>query len=130
MNLILAAMLGGSIYALYPVIVAHANDHAAPGTAIQISAGLLLTFGIGSIVGPTVAGLAMAEIGGRALFVVTSVSHGIVILYTLWRISRRTAVAEDDKSSFQPINAGRTSNLQTAELSQGDAGEETPISAG
>ena len=120
LNLVLAALLGGSIYAMYPIIVAHANDHAEPGTAIQISGGLLLTFGFGSIVGPTVAGWAMSEIGFRALFAVTACSHGIVILYTIWRISRRQAVADAEKSSFQPINAGRTSNLQTAELSQSD----------
>ena len=118
MNLALAALLGGAIYAMYPVIVAHANDHAEPGTAIQISGGLLLAYGIGSIIGPTVAGWAMAEIGIRALFMTTAISHGMVIFYTLWRISKRVAVAETDKSTFQPINAGRTSNLQTAELSQ------------
>jgi MFS family permease len=120
MNLALAALLGGSIFAMYPVIVAHANDHAAPGTAIQISGGLLLTFGIGSIVGPTIAGWAMSEIGLRALFIVTSFAHVMVILYTLWRISRRSAVPEGDKSAFQPINAGRTSSLQTVEDSQSD----------
>lgn len=120
LNLALAALLGGSIYAMYPVIVAHANDHAEPGTAIQISGGLLLTFGIGSIVGPTVAGWAMAEVGIRALFMVTSCSHAMVILYTLWRMSKRRAVAEIDKSNFQPINAGRTSSLQTVEGSQSD----------
>jgi MFS family permease len=120
LNLALAALLGGSIYAMYPVIVAHANDHAEPGTAIQISGGLLLTFGIGSIVGPTIAGWAMAEVGIRALFMVTSCSHAMVILYTLWRMSKRRAVAEIDKSNFQPINAGRTSSLQTVEGSQSD----------
>lgn len=132
LNFTLAALLGGSIYAMYPVIVAHANDHAEPGTAIQISGGLLLTFGIGSILGPTIAGWAMEDIGIRALFVVTSASHGVVILYTLWRISRREAVTGDDKSNFQPINAGRTSNLQTAELSQQDQTDEAhgPTSAG
>ncbi len=119
-NLVLAALLGGSIYALYPVIVAHANDHAAPGTAIQISGGLLLTFGIGSIIGPTLAGWAMETVGSRALFLTTAVSHGMVIVYTLWRISRRKPVAEVEKTSFQPINAGRPSSLQTVELSQPD----------
>jgi len=115
MNLVLAAMLGGSIYAMYPVIVAHANDHAEPGTAIQISGGLLLTFGLGSILGPLIAGWAMQQVGIRALFFVTSMSHAMVIGYTLWRIGRRVAVADADKSTFQPINAGRTSNLHTAE---------------
>tara|TARA_R110002049_G_scaffold23781_5_gene84574 strand:- start:23210 stop:24502 length:1293 start_codon:yes stop_codon:yes gene_type:complete len=113
-NLALAALLGGSIYAMYPVIVAHANDHAEPGTAIQISGGLLLTYGLGSILGPLVAGFAMEEVGIRALFLVTSCSHAMVICYTLWRIAKRDAVAEEEKSTFQPINAGRTSSLQTA----------------
>jgi MFS family permease len=115
-NYMLAALLGGSIFAMYPVIVAHANDHAEPGTSLQISGGLLLTFGIGSILGPTFAGLAMAEIGNRALFAVTSFSHVVIVLYTFWRISRRHAVAEEEKSDFQPISAGRTSNLPAAEL--------------
>jgi len=112
-NLVLAALLGGSIYAMYPVIVAHANDHAAPGTAIQISGGLLLTYGVGSIIGPLVAGFAMSGIGIRALFLVTSGSHVMVIAYTLWRISKRVSVADSEKSNFQPATAGRTSTLQT-----------------
>lgn len=120
LNLSLAALLGGSIYAMYPVIIAHANDHALPGTAIQISGGLLLIYGIGSIIGPTVAGGLMAETGARSLFYVTFSAHVMVMLYTIWRISKREAVSESEKSSFQPINAGRTSNLQTAELSQAD----------
>ncbi|MEW9920837.1 MFS transporter [Marimonas sp. MJW-29] len=126
LNYVLAALLGGSIYAMYPVIVAHANDHAEPGTAIQISGGLLLTFGIGSILGPTVAGWAMSEIGIRALFVVTSSAHGVLILYTIWRISRRVAVTGDSKTAFQPLNAGRTSSLQTVKLSQGEAADDGP----
>ena len=132
MNLALAALLGGSIYAMYPVIVAHANDHAEPGTAIQISGGLLLTYGIGGILGPTVAGWAMEAVGLRALFAVTAVSHAIVILYTLWRMTRRRKVSDAQKSNFQPINPGRTSNLQTAELSQGNSpeAEQTAASPG
>jgi MFS family permease len=116
-NLILAALLGGSIYAMYPVIVAHANDHAEPGTAIQISGGLLLTYGMGSIIGPLVAGFAMSGIGIRALFLVTSCSHFMVIGYTIWRIRKRDSVADAEKSNFQPATAGRTSTLQTMESS-------------
>jgi hypothetical protein len=39
----------------------------------------------------------------------------MVILYTLWRMRKRVAVDESAKSNFQPLNAGRTSSLQTAE---------------
>ena len=117
LNFVLAALLGGSIFAMYPVIVAHANDHAEPGTAIQISGGLLLIYGIGAIVGPLVAGWVMTAAFSGALFLVTGGAHAMTVLYTLWRMRKRDAVADVEKSTFQPINAGRTSNLQTAELS-------------
>lgn len=94
LNLILAALLGEPVYAMYPVIMPHANHHAAPGTAIQISGGLLLRFGIGPIIGPGVAGWAIAAIGIRALFVITACTPGMAIVYTLWRITKCAAVAE------------------------------------
>ncbi len=114
LNLTLAGILGGSIFAMYPVIVAHANDHAKPGTAIQISGGLLLLYGVGGIVGPLVAGWAMADLADRALFLVTAASHVVIIFYTIWRIMRRGAVASADKTEFQPAPGGRTSTPQTA----------------
>ena len=69
----------------------------------------------------------MSEVGLRALFYVTSISHGIMILYTIWRISRREAVSDEGKSAFQPINIGRPSNLQTAVISQGAEPDGTPV---
>jgi hypothetical protein len=50
-------LFGAAIFAMYPVIVAHANDHAPPGTSIQVSGGLLMVYGLGSIIGPLVAGI-------------------------------------------------------------------------
>lgn len=113
-NLILSGILGGSIFAMYPVIVAHANDHAAPGSAIQISGGLLLLYGLGGIVGPLVAGWAMAALADRALFLITAGSHVVIILYTLLRILTREAVASQDKTDFQIAPGGRASTPQTA----------------
>lgn len=120
LNLLLASVLGGSIYAMYPVIVAHANDHAEPGTSLQISGGLLMTYGIGSIVGPLLAGWAMEDLGLRALFGMTALSHIMIVLFTMYRITRRDAPSEAEKTVFQPATAGRTSTLQTMPLRNGD----------
>ena len=119
-NLILAGVLGGSIFAMYPIIVAHANDHGAPGTSIQISGGLLLTYGIGGIIGPLIAGWAMAMVADRALFMVTSVSHILIIAYTLLRIARRDAVPEAEKSTFHIAPGGRATTPQTAAFAEGE----------
>jgi len=120
LNLALAGVLGGSIFAMYPVIVAHANDHAAPGTAIQISGGLLLLYGLGGIVGPLVAGWAMAAFADRALFFITAASHVAIIIYTIWRILRRDAVASDEKTEFHVAPGGRASTPQTAVFAEAD----------
>ncbi len=120
LNLTLAGILGGSIFAMYPVIVAHANDHAAPGTAIQISGGLLLLYGVGGIIGPLVAGWAMANLADRALFSVTAGSHVVIIAYTIWRMTRRVAVAPQDKTDFQVAPGGRATTPQTAAFADAD----------
>ncbi len=117
MNMALASVFGASIYTMYPLIVAHANDHAAPGTYIQTSGGLLLVYGVGAIVGPLLAGLGMAQIGVAGLFITTNAAHILMILFTLWRIHTREDVADADKISFKAAPIARNSTPQTAVLS-------------
>ncbi|MGB1415243.1 MAG: hypothetical protein ACPG6U_11460, partial [Paracoccaceae bacterium] len=38
--LLTSCAFGAAVFSMYPVIVAHANDHAAPGMYIQISGGI------------------------------------------------------------------------------------------
>jgi MFS family permease len=116
MNLVLVGLFGAAIFAMYPVIVAHANDHAPPGTSIQVSGGLLMVYGLGSIIGPLVAGLAMAELGPRGLFVTTIAAHVLMIAFTIWRISIRAPVAEADKTAFQITLPARAATPETAAL--------------
>ncbi len=112
----LAGLFGATVYAMYPVIVAHANDHAAPGTFIQVSGGLLLVYGIGSIFGPTAAGFAMSEFGEASLFMVTGTAHILLILFALVRLKFASAVASDDKSPFQSKPFAPASTPETAAL--------------
>ena len=111
-----AALFGATVYAMYPVIVAHASDHAAPGTFIQVSGGLLLVFGIGSIIGPTVAGFAMSSYGETMLFAVTAAAHVGLVVFALIRLKYAPAVAAEKKGSFQATPMGRASTPETAAL--------------
>ena len=125
-NLLLAAAFGATVFAMYPIIVAHANDHAPPGTGIQVSGGLLMIFGFGSIIGPTVAGFGMAQFGSFGLFLTTLAAHVLLIGFTLLRIRTRAPVAEADKGSFVMTPAGRGSTPETAALAYGE-GEDAPV---
>ena len=115
-SMVFIILFGASVFAMYPVIVAHANDHAAPGSFIQVSGGLLLVFGVGSIIGPTVAGLAMGVMDAAALFAVTGACHLSIILFTLYRLRIRAAVAQDAKTPFHASPMARMSTPETVAL--------------
>jgi MFS family permease len=119
--LTLSALFGATVFAMYPLIVAHANDHADPGAFIQVSGGLLLVFGIGSIIGPTAAGFAMTSFGASTLFAVTGAAHVLLLLFALLRIRTAPAVASEDKVAFRAKPLARASTPETAALSANQA---------
>ena len=114
--LALAALFGASVFTMYPVIVAHANDHAEPGTYIQVSGGLLLVFGIGSIAGPTLAGFAMTSFGASSLFAVTGSAHLFLLLFAIVRLKTAPAVKPENKVNFRVKPMARASTPETAAL--------------
>ncbi|AUR05061.1 major facilitator superfamily (MFS), general substrate transporter [Phaeobacter inhibens] len=114
--LALSALFGATVFSMYPLIVAHANDHAEPGTFIQVSGGLLLVFGIGSIVGPTVAGFAMTSFGATSLFAITGVAHILLVLFALLRLKIAPPVTAENKALFQAKPLARGSTPETAAL--------------
>jgi MFS family permease len=120
LNLVFVAVFGAAIYAMYPVIIAHANDNAADGNFIMISGGLLMVFGLGSIVGPIVAGAAMSTVGPTGLFMTIAAAHVLMVLQAIWRISRRPPVPQEEKVDFMPVPGVRSTTPETAVLAASD----------
>ncbi len=110
------ALFGMAIYSLYPIIIAHANDHAEPGDYVRTSGGLLLLFGLGSIVGPLCAGYVMSHIGPSGLFVTALCAHILLIAFALYRIRRRAPVEAEEKSGFVVSTPDRTPTPEAAAL--------------
>jgi len=63
-----SALVGGFLFPLYALAVAHTNDAVAPTVRVAATAGLVLLFGLGSIVGPLAAGGAMTLLGPVSFF--------------------------------------------------------------
>jgi MFS family permease len=120
MNLILAGVFGASVFAMYPVILAHANDHAFEGQFIQTSGGLLLIFGLGSIIGPLVAGIAMGRLGETGLFMTSLGAHVLLVVFTLVRMKMRAAVREAEKTAFMATPPTRVMTPETAAMATED----------
>ena len=109
-----AALFGACIYSMYPVVVAHANDHAPDNYFLRTSGGLLLLYGVGSIAGPLIAGVTMSATGPSGLFIAIAGAHLTLIAYALWRIRQR--VAPPQKADFVPAHPARMSTTETASL--------------
>lgn len=114
--IILAIVFGATIFSMHPILVAHANDHAAPGSSLKVSGGLLLMLGIGSIIGPIVAGILMSTTGPSGLFILITCAHGVILLFTIARTLIRDAVDRKDKGYFIFLNPTRNSTPQTSVL--------------
>jgi MFS family permease len=102
-TILLIAAFGGVVYSMYPVIVAHASDHAEPGDFLSISGGLLLIFGTGTMLGPLLASGLMTFTYPGALFQVTAAAHLTMLGFAIWRMNKRAAVKAEDKSDFVPV---------------------------
>ncbi|MBP1848883.1 MFS transporter [Rhizobium halophytocola] len=93
----LVAVYGTAANTLYPIAVAHANDFASPEEFVKVSGGLLLLFGIGTIIGPTLGGPIMTMFGPYKLFAVTAIAHVGVAAYAMFRSRLRAAVPIEDR---------------------------------
>ena len=116
--LVAAVILGAAIFTMYPIILAHANDHAPPASTILTSGGLLMVFGLGAIFGPLVAGFAMDFVGMHGLFMTTATAHIAIVAHSLWRVGQRAGVPDDEKAAFMVTPLARTMTPQTAVLAQ------------
>lgn len=60
-------VFGGLVFAVYPICVAHLLDHLPTENMLSGCSSLLLLNGIGSALGPALAGMAMTRVGPQAL---------------------------------------------------------------
>jgi MFS family permease len=100
---------GAVAFPTYSISVAHANDWASPDHFVQVSASLLLLYGIGAIIGPLLAPLLMEALGASGMFLFNAVVFAGLLVYTLARMRRRDAAAETQHRDFnEAITAAGT----------------------
>jgi len=104
--LALAAIYGAGTYSFYGIAVAHAADRARAGQATSMMAGILLIWGLGSICGPMLGGLAMSlGYGVRGLFLYAAIALGLLVPLMIYRQRQRDPVEEDDKEDYGLVSA-------------------------
>ena len=76
--IILGIVYGGLSFTVYGLSVAHVNDLIEPDKVLEVSSGLLLLYGIGSTVGPTLAGGVMDMLGPESLMLYFAIVLGLL----------------------------------------------------
>ncbi|GAB2189992.1 MFS transporter [Sessilibacter sp. MAH1] len=101
---VVIAVYGGLAFAIYPVAVAHLVDHLDAKDMLGGSSQLLLINGIGSMMGPALAGQLMEIFGVNSLPIFWSVALAILALSSYWFIARsKQENPEDHNADFVPM---------------------------
>ena len=99
--LVLGAVFGGLSFALYPLCVAHTNDHLSAEQRVSASGGLVLTYSIGAAVGPTAGSGVMMAAGVGGLFLFIGACALLTLVFAIWRQLRREPVPSDLQQPYQ-----------------------------
>lgn len=96
---LLLFLLGGSVFALYPVAVSHSTDHAPAGELVRLIQGLLLVNSAGSAASPLLISQVMDAAGARGFFLSFLALSVALTGFFLWR--RRVHPAASPAAPFQ-----------------------------
>jgi MFS family permease len=81
-----ALLFGLVTYPVFSLSAAHANDFAAPGRAVELSASLMFIYGIGAIASPLFSSYLMQKGGPAMLFVMIACAHLGLAVFGFYRM--------------------------------------------
>ena len=98
-----AFVAGGVTTPLYALFLAYTNDYLSAEEMPAASGGLILSFGIGAILGPLIAGWAMERFDPFAFWLTLGGTFGAIALYALYRMTQRPAVPVTETESYLAV---------------------------
>jgi len=97
-----AFVFGMTSYPIYSVSAAYANDFASKDFVLELNASLIFFYSIGAIMSPIVSARLIAVYGPSALFLFIAAAHLALILFALYRMTRRKAAAPATPYQMMP----------------------------
>ena len=103
--LLLVCMLiyGGSLFPLYSLCIAHANDFLTPRQMVAAASGLVMVNGGGAVLGSPLAALSIEFLGIGSFFVMITGLQALIAAFALYRMSQRAAVPNEAQGPFVAI---------------------------
>jgi MFS family permease len=98
-------LIGGLSLPLYALCVAHTNDFLSPEQMVGASSALILGYGLGAAVGPTLTATGMQLVGPAGYPLLLGLVHGAIGLFALYRMTRRPTVPAKERGAYMPLPA-------------------------
>ena len=121
------AAVGAASLPIYSIAVAHTNDRLEPSQMTGASSTIILVLGIGSIIGPILAGYLLSSMGAKGYFIHLGFAHLIIASGMLFTILKREAVAEEDQTQYHTVPAGPTMVTMEAVALEAEESQESEI---
>ena len=99
----LVAVFGFLALPLYGLSVAHTNDRLPREMFVEASATLLLINAVASAFGPVLGALVTSRFGTASLFLYTAAFHLMMLVFTLVRLSEKSAAPDRLREPFEPM---------------------------
>jgi MFS family permease len=101
--IVLGALFGGFAFALYPLCVAHTNDHLAQEERTGATGGLILAYSVGAAAGPMASSFAMVVLGPSGLYAFIAAAAALALGFGLWRQMVAEPVPGSDQAAFHVL---------------------------
>ena len=121
--LMMAAFFAGGVTTpLYALFLAYTNDFLSAEEMPAASGALVLTFGLGAILGPLAVGSSMEQFGPLSFWLVLGATFTTIAIYALYRMTRRQSVPVEETESY--LGVLPTASPLTVEVARSWAAEQ------
>ena len=103
LTIALGTLFGGFSFALYPLCVAHLNDHVDEDDRVGASSGLVLTYSVGAMAGPMIGSAGLSILGPPGLFIMIGFIALLSGMFGIVRAIARAPVPAEDQQDFQSL---------------------------
>lgn len=81
----------------FGLAVAHANDHAEPGTAVSVNGSVLMIYACAAVFGPFLVPFLIPHFGANVVFYWVGGVYTLLVAFSLYRMTQRAAPERSEK---------------------------------
>lgn len=108
MQIAMVTAFGALSFPLYSLCIAHMNDHIEADQMLDASGKLVLLYGVGSAIGPILAGALIDGVGIRGFFLLLGAVHLALGGFAVWRMLRSESLPLDAQGNFVLVSPRMT----------------------